>query len=137
MKIFPALASILLALPVSAQEHPGNWWVNPTTGDVEQIEDGGAVATESEDRGDWIVIAQLTRGRELKVREYGVRSRILTSGEEQRYFTARIVQGRRSLDSSVYYAYCEDRALLSGGVDLPIAPGTVAEVLFNWACGTR
>jgi hypothetical protein len=136
-----ALAAVFLASPAIAQEYPGNFWVNPQTGEPQAIELGrlsftGTTYIPPRPIDGWIQIASTEQGNDRI--EVDAQSRhVMQSGADRGTvsFYGRTVGARgRSHGLTRYNADCQNFDLEAGGDRVPIGEGTVAEAIYNWAC---
>jgi hypothetical protein len=161
-RILLALGAIaaLSPSPALAQEHAGNWWINPYTWELErlemsatgtrQIEVDATPETTSEaapsaqgraPRG-WVEIAELQGGEILSVNPDSRQVSNSLLGERIR-FRGRINRpiGEQPY-ARTYQADCQNPDLFdlgdvnggNGAGRLPLIPGTAAEALWQWAC---
>lgn len=143
------ILSLTLAVPALAQEHSGNWWVNPQTGRTERLDLNNPLRQVSSTQvasSDWIEIAQLSGGDHLLVKPSSVRQRQLPSQDAEIVFRARFQSDRRVADGSnrdegTYAAACLSQGLtrlsdsqIQTSFDVPTLPGTAGGALLEWAC---
>lgn len=148
--LLPIALLTLLPAPVLAQEYSGNWWVNPQTRAVEQLDLEQLPYLQpvsSTASSDWIEIAQLSGGDRLLVKPSSLRQRQAPGRDPEMTFRARyqstqvIATGQSRRDEGSYAANCLNGGLIrlsDGQIEtsfpVPTLPGTAGEALWQWAC---